>query len=139
MIGAQIKAARGLLNWSVRELGKKAGVHWNTVSAIELGKSGGRPETLKAIQKALERGGVEFTNGKRPGVRLRKRCNSARCWRKQFCPLFTGRRTSRQYRFDYTVIRKCRDSFDGRLGWQRKAAQPLAGRAAKWLLEEIEL
>jgi transcriptional regulator with XRE-family HTH domain len=73
MIGAQIKAARGLLNWSVRELGKKAGVHWNTVSAIELGKSGGRPETLKAIQKALERGGVEFTNGKRPGVRLRKR------------------------------------------------------------------
>ena len=50
-----------------RELGK-AGVHWNTVSAIELGKSGGRPETLKAIQRALERGGVEFTNGKRPGV-----------------------------------------------------------------------
>jgi hypothetical protein len=54
----------------VRELGKKAGVHWNTVSAIELGKSGGRPETLAAIKKALEKAGVQFTNGKRPGVRL---------------------------------------------------------------------
>ena len=53
------------------ELGKKAGVHWNTVSAIELGKSGGRPQTLKAVQRALERGGVEFTNSKQPGVRLR--------------------------------------------------------------------
>jgi transcriptional regulator with XRE-family HTH domain len=73
MTGAQIKAARGLLNWTVRELGKKAGVHWNTVSAIELGKSGGRPQTLAAIKKALEKGGVGFTNGKQPGVRLRKR------------------------------------------------------------------
>jgi transcriptional regulator with XRE-family HTH domain len=71
MTGAQIKAARGLVGWTVRELGTKAGVHWNTVSAIELGKSGGRPETLKAIQRALERGGVEFINGKRPGVRMK--------------------------------------------------------------------
>ena len=71
MTSAQIRAARGLLNWSVRELGKKAGVHWNTVSAIELGKSGGRPETLAAIKKALEKAGVEFTNGKRPGVRMK--------------------------------------------------------------------
>jgi hypothetical protein len=54
----------------VRELGKKAGFHWNTVSAIERGKSGGRPATLAAIKKALEKAGVEFTNGKRPGVRL---------------------------------------------------------------------
>jgi transcriptional regulator with XRE-family HTH domain len=71
MTSAQIKAARGLLHWSVRELAQKAGVHWNTASAIELDRSGGRPETLKAIQKALEKVGVEFTNGKRPGVRLR--------------------------------------------------------------------
>jgi hypothetical protein len=70
MTSAQIRAARGLLNWSVRELGKRAGVHWNTVSAIERGKSVGRAESLKAIQKALEKAGVEFTNGNRPGVRL---------------------------------------------------------------------
>jgi hypothetical protein len=62
--------SKGIVSWSVRPLGKKAGVHWNTVSAIELGRSGGQPETLKAIQKALEKAGVEFTNGKRPGVRL---------------------------------------------------------------------
>ncbi len=49
------------------------GLHWNTVSAIELGKSGGRPETLAAIKKALEKAGVEFTNGRKPGVRLWKR------------------------------------------------------------------
>ena len=30
-----------------------------------------RPETISAMRKALEMSGVEFTNGKRPGVRLR--------------------------------------------------------------------
>lgn len=68
---AQIRAARGLLNWTVRELGEKAGVHWNTASAIELGKSGGRPETLEAIRKTFEKEGVEFLNHKRPGVRMK--------------------------------------------------------------------
>jgi transcriptional regulator with XRE-family HTH domain len=66
MTGAQIRAARGFLNWSVRDLGKKAKVH---VHAIEHGKSHGKPETLAAIRKALEKAGVQFTNGKRPGVR----------------------------------------------------------------------
>ena len=66
MTGAQIRAARGFLNWSVRDLGKKAKVHFNTVHAIERGKSHGKPETLAAIRKA----GVQFTNGKHPGVRL---------------------------------------------------------------------
>jgi len=70
MTGAQIRAARGFLDWSVRELGKKAKVHFNTVHAIERGKSEGKPETLAAIRKALEKAGVEFTNGKRPGVRF---------------------------------------------------------------------
>ena len=70
MTGAQIRAARGFLNWSVRDLGKKAKVHFNTVHAIEHGKSHGKPETLAAIRKALEKVGVQFTNGKRPGVRI---------------------------------------------------------------------
>jgi hypothetical protein len=50
--------------------GKKAKVHFNTVHAIERGKSHGKPETLAAIRKALEKAGVQFTNGKHPGVRL---------------------------------------------------------------------
>ena len=64
MTGAQIRAARGFLHWSVRDLGKKAKVHFNTVHAIERGKSSGKPE-------ALEKAGVQFINGKRPGVRLK--------------------------------------------------------------------
>jgi hypothetical protein len=31
-----------------------------------------RPTDLKALQRALERAGVEFTDGERPWVRLRK-------------------------------------------------------------------
>jgi transcriptional regulator with XRE-family HTH domain len=69
---AQVRAARGLLNWTVRELADKANVHRNTVTNIETGRYAGDPETLSAIQRALERAGVEFTNGKRPGVRLNK-------------------------------------------------------------------
>jgi transcriptional regulator with XRE-family HTH domain len=70
---AQIRAARGLLNWTVRDLAEKAGVHRNTVTNIETEKYAGGANTLKAIRLALETAGVQFTNGKRPGVRLRGR------------------------------------------------------------------
>jgi len=66
MTGPQIRAARGFLDWTVRDLGKKAKVHFNTVHAIERGKSVAKPETLAAIRKVLEKAGVEFT-GKHPG------------------------------------------------------------------------
>ena len=72
MTSAQVRAARGLLNWTVRDLAEKAGVHRNTITNIETGRYAGDPETLSAIQRALEKAGVEFTNGKRPGVRLRE-------------------------------------------------------------------
>jgi transcriptional regulator with XRE-family HTH domain len=68
---AQVRAARGLLNWTVRDLAEKAGVHRNTVTNIETERYAGDSETLEAIRRALEKAGVEFTNGKRPGVRLR--------------------------------------------------------------------
>jgi DNA-binding XRE family transcriptional regulator len=54
-------------------LAEKAGVHRNTVTNIETERYAGDPETLRAIRRALEKAGVEFTNGKRPGVRLRSR------------------------------------------------------------------
>jgi transcriptional regulator with XRE-family HTH domain len=53
MTGAQIRAARRFLDWSLRDLGKKAKVHFNTVHAIERGKSVAKPETLAAIREAL--------------------------------------------------------------------------------------
>ena len=36
------------------------------------GDLGGQPDTRARIVAALEFGGVEFTNGEQPGVRLRK-------------------------------------------------------------------
>jgi transcriptional regulator with XRE-family HTH domain len=71
---AQIRAARALVNWSVRDLSERSGVHRNTITNFETGKSGGDPNTLAKLQRALDAAGVEFIpeNGGGPGVRLRK-------------------------------------------------------------------
>jgi transcriptional regulator with XRE-family HTH domain len=78
MTGAQIRAARGFLDWTVRDLGKKSKVHFNTIHAIERGKSTAKPETLVAIRKTIEKAGIQFTSG--PGVRLK--LNKARAGRR---------------------------------------------------------
>ena len=70
---AQIRAGRGLVNWSVRELSERSGVHRNTITNFETGKSGGDESTIAAIRAALESAGVVFTNGDEPGVKLRKK------------------------------------------------------------------
>jgi len=72
---AQVRMARGALNWSVRDLAEAAGIHRNTVTNIETGRYAGDAETLAAIVGALKRAGVDFIaeNGGGPGVRLRKR------------------------------------------------------------------
>ncbi|MBO0144721.1 transcriptional regulator [Agrobacterium sp. Ap1] len=73
--GAQIRAARGLVRWSARELANAAAVGVATVSRAEV--QDGRPSittaNLKAIQQALEHAGIEFipTNGGGVGVRFR--------------------------------------------------------------------
>lgn len=70
---AQVRAARGLVNWSVRELAERAGIHRNTITNFETGKSGGDDATLTAIRSSLEAAGVIFVdeNGEGAGVRLR--------------------------------------------------------------------
>ena len=50
-------------------LAKAAGIHHNTVNSFETERYAGRPETIAAMRTALEKAGVEFTNGKGPGVR----------------------------------------------------------------------
>ena len=65
-----MRAARGLLNWSVRELAERAKVHRNTVSNYETGKYAGTVETVAAIKGAIEKAGVRLINGKQPGVKL---------------------------------------------------------------------
>jgi transcriptional regulator with XRE-family HTH domain len=65
--------ARSALKWGVRELAAKAQVSPATVTRIEA-DSPANAATLRAIQTALELGGVEFIpeNGGGAGVRLRK-------------------------------------------------------------------
>lgn len=70
---AQLRAARGLLNWTVRDLADKAGVHRNTVTRAETGETE-HGHAVAAVVAALEKAGVIFVdgNGEGPGVRLRK-------------------------------------------------------------------
>ncbi len=72
----QIRAARGLLRWSARELAERAGVHLATVQRMERtdGTVGGTARTVAKVERALEAEGVDFLadNGG-TGVRLKKR------------------------------------------------------------------
>ncbi len=65
----QIRAARALLNWSQEELASAAVISKPAVANLERGSAQPRTETLNAIQKALEDGGMEFLDN--TGVRLR--------------------------------------------------------------------
>jgi len=68
-----VKAARSLLAWSQDRLAEASGVSIPTIKRLEAddGDLGGRAATANKIVRALEAAGVEFTNGGRPGVRLR--------------------------------------------------------------------
>jgi transcriptional regulator with XRE-family HTH domain len=71
MKAIQLRMARAAVGWGVRELAKKAGVTANTVTRIENGADA-KQSTLEALRRALEAGGIEFTNSDQPGVRLAK-------------------------------------------------------------------
>jgi hypothetical protein len=59
------------LVFACRSLPTAAGIHHNTVNSFETERYAGRPETIAAMRKALEKAGVEFIDGKKPGVRLK--------------------------------------------------------------------
>jgi hypothetical protein len=67
---AQSRAARGILDWTQDRLAAQAAVSLSTVKDFESGRRTPIANNLAAIQRALEGGGVEFTNGNQPGVRL---------------------------------------------------------------------
>ncbi len=77
---AQLRAARGLVNWSREELARRAGTTERTVARFELEEGSARQTTMDAIRTALEAAGVEFIpeNGGGVGVRLRKALNNDR-------------------------------------------------------------
>jgi transcriptional regulator with XRE-family HTH domain len=66
---AQLRAARALLNWTVRDLAEKAGVHRNTVTRAET-DSTAPGHAVAQIIRTFEAAGVEFTNGGEPGAKL---------------------------------------------------------------------
>ena len=72
---AQIRAARATLRWSAEKLSAQAGVSLRTVKRLELldGNLNARDQTIAALQRALEAGGVEFIGspGQQPGIRLK--------------------------------------------------------------------
>ena len=69
MTSAQIRMARAALNWSIRDLSERSGVHRNTITRLEGGADGHGP-TIAAIRAALEAEGIEFLNHGQPGVRF---------------------------------------------------------------------
>ena len=64
--------ARAALHLGVRDLAVMAKVATATVTRLEAGETL-KPRTVEAIQHALEKAGVVFTNGDEPGVRIKKR------------------------------------------------------------------
>lgn len=68
--GKQIASARELLGLTQPELALAAGVSDQTISNFETNRSAPYPATVEKITAALERRGIEFTNGTGMGVRL---------------------------------------------------------------------
>ena len=67
----QYRMARAALKLSVRDVATLASVSTNTLTRLENGEEL-KPRTLEAIRNALEKAGVEFTNGDQPGVRMKR-------------------------------------------------------------------
>jgi transcriptional regulator with XRE-family HTH domain len=67
---AQIRAARGLLNWSQSDLADRTGISATSIGSIENGNTHPREQTLVTIQRVLERAGVDFLPDQ--GVRVRQ-------------------------------------------------------------------
>ena len=57
---AQMRGARGLLNWSQSELSKRTGISTTSIGNIEAGNTQARENTLKVIRQAFENAGIEF-------------------------------------------------------------------------------
>ena len=70
MTAVQCRMARAALGWGIRDLASRASISATTVTRFENGLAKPNRVTLLAMQRVLEEGGVEFTNGEKPGVRV---------------------------------------------------------------------
>ncbi len=69
---AQCLEARELLGWTRERLAPRCGLSHTGLQRFEVGVLFPKSESLASIQRALEEAGVEFTDGDRPGVWMRK-------------------------------------------------------------------
>jgi transcriptional regulator with XRE-family HTH domain len=67
---AQLRAARALLNWTVRGLAEKAGVHRDEVTRAETDATTPSHAVARMV-RTFEAARVEFLNGDQPGVRMK--------------------------------------------------------------------
>jgi transcriptional regulator with XRE-family HTH domain len=79
--GAQVRAAKALLDWSGTRLAEEAGVAISTIRRVEACDGllvTASIKVLQSLKNALEDGGVEFIGAPndRPGVRLIKSIKS---------------------------------------------------------------
>lgn len=66
---AQIRGARGILNWSQQDLAQRTGISATSIGSIENGQTTPRQNTLETIKSTFERNGIEFLGLE--GVRVR--------------------------------------------------------------------
>lgn len=57
---AQIRGARGILNWSQGDLAQRTGISATSIGSIENGQTTPRQSTLDTIRSTFERNGIEF-------------------------------------------------------------------------------
>lgn len=72
---SQIRAARGLLNWTQQELSTRSMLSLTTIKRMEaLGTGRSSAANVQAVRQVLETAGVQFIpeNGGGAGVRLAK-------------------------------------------------------------------
>ena len=79
----QIRAARGLLGWSQTQLAEACGRSLPTIKRLEREDDEGpivSNDVREAVQRALEKAGVEFIaeNGGGAGVRLARRARKSK-------------------------------------------------------------
>ena len=72
---AQIRAARGMLEWSRADLAEKSGVGFSSMMRLESsdGVPGAQFNTLEAIKRTFEEAGIEFIGSPESGAGVRWR------------------------------------------------------------------
>jgi hypothetical protein len=69
--GEQVTQARELLRWSIVDLAHWSGVPRSAILMFEVETQRLEEDEVDKIKTAIERVGIEFTNGAHPGVRLK--------------------------------------------------------------------